>query len=66
MRFVKQLAIGSITVVLLAACGGGSEIPLKGHAPRTRSCKSRMLRSFETVHPSHTHVLASGHTLGTK
>jgi phospholipase/lecithinase/hemolysin len=29
MRFVKQLALGSITVVLLAACGGGSEIPLK-------------------------------------
>ena len=25
MRFVKQLALGSITVVLLAACGGGSE-----------------------------------------
>jgi phospholipase/lecithinase/hemolysin len=25
MRFVKQLALGSITVLLLAACGGGSE-----------------------------------------
>lgn len=25
MRFVKQLALGSITLVLLAACGGGSE-----------------------------------------
>ncbi len=25
MRFVKQLALGSITALLLAACGGGSE-----------------------------------------
>jgi hypothetical protein len=24
MRFVKQLALGSITALLLAACGGGS------------------------------------------
>ena len=29
MRFVKQLALGSITALLLAACGGGNEIPLK-------------------------------------